>query len=779
MGTNILVTSVYAKCDVGLREHLWNNLRDISQNYKLPWYIAGDFNCIIDPSEKQGGNLHRMSKSMPVIQFIMDCDLIDPGFSGSQFTWCNGWSPNRRVWKRLDRVLVNQEWMNNYDSTNVNHLIRTCSDHSPLLTIAKNTLQPTIKYFRFLDFWTNENGFKEVVKQAWDIEVHGSPMWKFHLKLKNTCRCLSHWSKTSIGNIFDNVKDLEKKMDDLEQKTITNNTDINRAELNRINALLIRAYKTEESIWKQKSGIKWFVEGEVNTKFFHSIVKGRRKRLALKKIRLSDGTWIEGDERIANEAISFFQKQFTREHIDSNFSILNCIPKVINEMDNAGLTTIPTMEELKAVVFSMSPSSAPGLDGLSGKFYHSCWDIIKDDLLLMINDFFAGNQIPKAMTHTCLILIPKVDNPQAFNELRPIILGNFSCKIISSLMNQRLSPLMDKLISPYQTGFIKGRSITENIMMTQDMVHNITNSTHGNVVLKVDMAKAYDRVSWEYLYNIMRHFGFNETWIDMIWRLMSNIWYSVNINGNRQGFFNSSRGLRQGDPLSPSLFLIRAELFSKLMESLNNLEFIPFSIDSHGPVISHLCYADDTILFSSAEPESLKIMMEKMETYEKISGQLVNKAKSDFYVNFQDDDIRINRIKQITGYNRCHFPMQYLGCPIYIGRKKVVYFNNMVANIAERLQGWQGKFLTYGGKAVLIKSVLQAIPLHTLSVLHPPKATFSQIEKIFSNFFWGMDGNKNKKHWIAWKDMCFPVEEGGAGFRSLKDTCDAFSAKIW
>ncbi|OIT28903.1 hypothetical protein A4A49_38525 [Nicotiana attenuata] len=318
MGLNILVTSVYAKCEAVMRE-LWNKLRDISQNYKLPLYIDGDFNCIIDPSEKRGVNLHRMSKSMPMIQFIMDCDLIDPGFSGSQFIWCNGWAPNKRVWKRLDRVLVKQDWMNNYDSTSVNHLTRTGSDHSPLLTIAKNTSQPTTKYFRFLDFWTNEEGFKEVEKQAWDIEVHGSPMWKFHLKLKNTCR----------------------------------------------------AYKNEEAIWKQKSGIKWFVEGEVNSKFFHSIVKGRRKRLAIKKIRLNDGNWIVGDDHIANEAISFFQNQFTREYTDSNLSILNCIPKVINEMDNSDLTANPTMEELKAVVFSLSPSSAPGPYGLSGKFYHS------------------------------------------------------------------------------------------------------------------------------------------------------------------------------------------------------------------------------------------------------------------------------------------------------------------------------------------------------------------------------------------------------------------------
>lgn len=141
------------------------------------------------------------------------------------------------------------------------------------------------------------------------------------------------------------------------------------------------------------------------------------------------------------------------------------------------------------------------------KLYQSCWDIIKDDLLLMVLDFFAGNQIPKAITHTCLILIRKVDCPQTFNDLRPISLSNFSCKIISSLLNQRLSPLLHKLISPNQTGFIKGRSITDNITMTQEMVHNISKpSAYGNVVLKLGMAKAYDRVSWEYLCMVLRHF---------------------------------------------------------------------------------------------------------------------------------------------------------------------------------------------------------------------------------------------------------------------------------
>lgn len=109
----------------------------------------------------------------------------------------------------------------------------------------------------------------------------------------------------------------------------------------------------------------------------------------------------------------------------------------------------------------------------------------------MVLDFFAGTQMPRSFTHTCLVMIPKVECPQEFTDLRPISLGKFSCKIISKLLNNRLAPLMHKLISPYQTGFIKKRSISENIMLTQEMVHNINQSPLlGNVVMKLDMEKA-------------------------------------------------------------------------------------------------------------------------------------------------------------------------------------------------------------------------------------------------------------------------------------------------
>lgn len=186
------------------------------------------------------------------------------------------------------------------------------------------------------------------------------------------------------------------------------------------------------------------------------------------KKKKEGGEWIEGEDNIAQEAIKKIQIQFTKDSHQRNFSLLKQIPKILNEEDNKRLIAPPNMEELKDIVFSMSSHSAPGPDGMSRKVYHTCWEIINEDLLLMLFDFFAGTPLPRSFTNTCLVMLPKVECPHEFNELRPISLSNFSYKIISNFMNHRLGPLMQKFVSPCQTGFIKGRSITENIILTQE-----------------------------------------------------------------------------------------------------------------------------------------------------------------------------------------------------------------------------------------------------------------------------------------------------------------------
>ncbi|XP_059315604.1 uncharacterized protein LOC132066277 [Lycium ferocissimum] len=194
-GDSIIITAIYAKCKIYLREPLWDDLRHMANNINIPWLRGGDFNCVLDASEKKGGNTHKMSKSMPPINCIIDCSLIDPGYIGSTFTWCNGRGSTQRMWERLDRAFINYEWSQKFINTTITHLIRTSSDHSPLFITIENTQQNHKKYFKFLNLWVNETGFLDVVKHAWNIDIEGSSLWRFHLKLKHTYKQLSWWSK--------------------------------------------------------------------------------------------------------------------------------------------------------------------------------------------------------------------------------------------------------------------------------------------------------------------------------------------------------------------------------------------------------------------------------------------------------------------------------------------------------------------------------------------------------------------------------------------------------
>lgn len=143
-----------------------------------------------------------MAKRLPFLDCLMDCNLLDLGFIGSKYTWCNGRFPEDRIWKRLDRVVANDEWIKTFPDSSISHLIRTGSDQSPVFFSFSTGTPQRIKYFKFLDFWTEQPDYLGVIQNAWNIEVHGNPMWKMHLKLKNVRKHLSWWSKNSIGDIF-------------------------------------------------------------------------------------------------------------------------------------------------------------------------------------------------------------------------------------------------------------------------------------------------------------------------------------------------------------------------------------------------------------------------------------------------------------------------------------------------------------------------------------------------------------------------------------------------
>ncbi|XP_055802825.1 uncharacterized protein LOC129872015 [Solanum dulcamara] len=182
----------------------------------------------------------------------------------------------------------------------------------------------------------------------------------------------------------------------------------------------------------------------------------------------------------------------------------------------------------------------------------------------------------------------------------------------------------------------------------------------------------------------------------MAWRIMSDNWYSVIVNGSRHGFFHSTRGLKQGDPFSPALFIFGAEGLYRLMNKLH-------------------------------QKQTLQLNMETLGAYDKVSGQLINKHKSHFMVPSNAFHYIVKRIKSITGFNQKNSPITYLGCPIYIGRQRVIYYSELIAKVVNKITAWHAKILSYGGRAILVKHVLQAMSIHLLSASTPPSTTIKQI----------------------------------------------------
>ncbi|WMV44062.1 hypothetical protein MTR67_037447 [Solanum verrucosum] len=212
------------------------------------------------------------------------------------------------------------------------------------------------------------------------------------------------------------------------------------------------------------------------------------------------------------------------------------------------------------------------------------------------------------------------------------------------------------------------------------------------------MAKAYDRVSWIFLTKVLRKFGFSERMINMIWRLTSNNWYS---------FFQSSRGLKQGGPLSPTLFIIAAKVLPRGLNKLQeDGEYRGYGMPKWSSNINHLSYVDDTILFCSRDKKSVQKMMKVLANYEQVSGQMINKNKCFFYLHEKAPIVSGQRLRRWTGIQQGHFPFTYLGCPVFYGRKKISHFEYILAKINKRVMCWQNKFLSYGGRQILVAHVL-------------------------------------------------------------------------
>ncbi|KAL6209655.1 hypothetical protein ACLB2K_020595 [Fragaria x ananassa] len=353
---------------------------------------------------------------------------------------------------------------------------------------------------------------------------------------------------------------------------------------------------------------------EILNFFIEVRASNRRKKNKLKGLYDRLGVWQNTPQGIEEVVISYFHDLFVRQEPDlvAQNTVLQTIqPRVTSEM-NQTLLAPYLMEEVKVALFQMHPSKAPGPDGMSPFFFQKYWDLVGVEVSNAVISFLTKKDMPHDLNFTNVVLIPKVKEVQYMTELRPIALCNVVYKIASKVLANRLKTFLPEIVSLEESAFVPDRLILDNTLVASELahyMHKLKRGKEGFMALKLDISKAYDRLEWDFLQKIMLKLGFDQNWVDLIMHCLSTVRYSFMINVIAKDFVTPHRGLRQGDPISPYLFLLCAEGLSALIaSSVEGGKWKRLQVCDGAPTISHLLFADDSMLYSQASSRGIRLL---------------------------------------------------------------------------------------------------------------------------------------------------------------------------
>lgn len=307
-------------------------------------------------------------------------------------------------------------------------------------------------------------------------------------------------------------------------------------------------------------------------------------------------------------------------------------------------------------------------------------------------------------------------------------------KIVSKILSKRISCVLDSVISSNQSAFIGSRQILDSIVVLNEAIDEARKTKKERLFFKIDFAKAYDSVDWGFIENMLLLFGFHPKWRMWVMECITTASASVLVNGSSSGEFKLQRGLRQGDPLSPFLFILAAEGLSLLMKRAVNCGiFQPVEIGLKKIQVSHLQFADDTIFMGAASIENIWAMRRILRISELMSGLKVNFEKCCLYGE-NVNERSLQEWANILGCNVGSLPLTYLGIKVGINHRKYVEWKDVVKKIRARIQRWEGNKFSIGARITLLNSILSSLPTYYLSFYKIPKKALRDIESLQRNF---------------------------------------------
>ncbi|XP_043717887.1 uncharacterized protein LOC122665818 [Telopea speciosissima] len=568
----------------------------------------------VHTKEKEGGNRPASREITQFRSMVESCELIDLPTHGPQFTWSNKRQGGANITIKLDRALANHAWRTTFPDTAVLVQAALNSDHCPLIIDSEGGKFKGQRPFRFKSIWFRHLECKQTAMTAW-APVATTDATPILFKKMQRCKLIfKRWNKEVFGHVQTKIQNLKGELEDLQGGPIFDGYYSKEQELSM---LLNEELEKEEELWRQKSR-------------------------------------------------AYYSNIFQFEGIDHDALqlVLESIQPQISPEVNEALCGIPILEEMQAALTAMAPLKALGPNGLPPAFFQKFWDFTHSDVYDFVCNFFSSGTLPLHCNDTYLCLVPKCSNPESADQYRPISLCAVAVKIISKIMANKLKEALEILISPAQSAFIPGRSISDNIFVAHEVFNYIIRKKKGKqkfLALKLDMRKAYDLVEWEFIEQLLLRFGFASHWVNMVMACLRSVTYRLVINGAVRGCVIPSRGIRQGDQLSPALFILCSQALSSVLEEVYHLK-------------------------------------QCLEVYCNASGQAINLKKStlsfipNVHVRFRRWFSRVLKIPYGKG------PSKYLGLPTIFGTSKAELFHDITDKAGKRFNGWKNRLLSHVGK---------------------------------------------------------------------------------
>ncbi|XP_074267357.1 uncharacterized protein LOC141590687 [Silene latifolia] len=665
-GYNWVCSMVYGCNKDSDRHDLWNSLVQMKAICVEPWIVMGDFNNVLHFDERIGSSVTAAEEG--------DC----------------------RVFSRIDRVMANAAWILNGPSGIANFLPEGLHDHSPCILSLWEDFDRKKNSFKYFNMWGKDEKFLSIVQQTWSDVVRGCRMFRVAIKLKRLKNPLKRLNREGYGDIINSASAAKMYLQEVQTKLHLDPRNLVLQSEEKIASNTFKELDEAKNLFLgQKAKIQWMCCNDDNIHYFHSSIRARRAQNKVLAIKDMTGRLCSDNSSIEAAFIEYYISLLGNSApvTTVNAGVIRR-GKIITPDQSINLCQPVTAAEIRQALFSIPNEKAPGPDGYSAGFFKDAFPVIGEDVIAAVMEFFDNGQLLQQINSTVLTLIPKKEVPCSVLDFRPIACCNVLFKSISKVICGRLVGVLADIISLNQSAFIHGRDIVDNIMICQDLVRLYNRrACSPRVMMKIDLRKAYDSIEWTFVEDMLYAFKFPPKMINWIMQCVTTPTYTISLNGSQFGYFKGRRGLRQGDPMSPLLFTLFLEYFTRILDLVTLKPQFRFHPLCKAMGLCHLAFADDLLIFCRGDQDSVKIIMRAFMSFSDASGLCMNKDKSDIFMNGVPNPVA-EEILLLSGFQKGKFPFRYLGIPISYKRLSNLECNKLVEKMVERIRSSGAKHLT-------------------------------------------------------------------------------------